>query len=73
MLKVIDDLPVYPGICVNIAERNKSLLYYIDTKGAIIDGQIVKCIRSTDCFYKLPFHSKTRYSKCQDVSWSCLR
>ena len=54
MLKMIDDLPVCPGIydpaLADMAEsKNKSLLYFVDPKGAIIDGEIiniVKCIRS---------------------------
>ena len=52
MLKMIDDLPVCPGIydpaLVDMAEsKSKSLLYFVDPKGAIIDGEIniVKCIR----------------------------
>ena len=78
MLKMIDDLPVCPGIydpsLVDMAEsKSKSLLYFVDPKRAIVDGEIVKCIRSISCFYKLPVNSKTRCSKCQDILRSCLR
>lgn len=74
---MIDGLPVCPGIYdpapVDMAEsKSKSLLYFVDPKGAIVDGEIVKCIRSISCFYKLPVNSKTRCSKCQGTLLSCL-
>ena len=54
MLTMIDDLqtvPVCPSIydpaLVDMAEsKSKSLLYFVDPKGAIEDGEVVKCIRS---------------------------
>ena len=77
MLKMIDDLPVCPGIydpaMVDMAEsKSKNLLYFVYPKGAIVDGEIVKCIRSISCFSKLPLISKTRCSKCQDILCYCL-
>ena len=56
---MIDDLPVCPGIydpaLVDMAEsRSKSLLYFVDPKGAIIDGEIiniVKCIKSLKPYF----------------------
>ena len=65
MLKTIENLPVCPGIydpaLVDMAERKRETnLYFVDAKGANIDGEIVKCIRSLNCTYKLPDHSKTR-------------
>ena len=60
-------------ILVDIAERkNQTLLYHVDTKGTVIDGRIVKCIRSTECSYKLSIESKIRCSVCQDLLQSCL-
>lgn len=53
--------------------KSKCLLYFVDPKGAIVNGEIVKCIRSTSCFYKLPVNSKTRCSKCQGILRSGLR
>ena len=79
MLKMVTELPVCPviedGGLIDIAEtKNKSLSYYVDSKGATPDGQVLKCIRSTTCSYKLPLHSnRTRCINCQDVLRSCLR
>ena len=78
MLKIIENLPVCPGIndpaLVDTAERkNKSKSYFVDSTGTVVDGQVVKCIRSTGCAYKLSVHSKTRCSQCQDVLRACLR
>ena len=78
MLKTIENLPVCPGIydpaLVDMAERKRETnLYFVDEKGANVDGEIVKCIRSLNCTYKLPVHSKTRCHKCQDILRSCFR
>ena len=77
MLKTIENLPVCPGIydpaLVDMAERKRETnLYFVDAKGANVDGEIVKCIRSLNCTYKLPGHSKTRCNKCQDILQSCF-
>ena len=65
MLKTIENLPVCPGIydpaLVDMAERKRETnLYFVDAKGANVDGETVKCTRSLNCTYKLPVHSKTR-------------
>ena len=78
MLKTIENLPVCPGIydpaLVDMAERKRETnLYFVDAKGANVDGEIVKCIRSLNCTYKLPVHSETRCDKCQDILRSCFR
>ena len=78
MLKIIENLPVCPGIndpaLVDTAERkNKSKSYFVDSTGTVVDGRVVKCIRSTGCVYKLSVHSNTRCSQCQDVLRACLR
>lgn len=78
MLKIIENLPVCPGIndpaLVDTAERkNKSQSYFVDSTGTVVDGRVVKCIRSTGCVYKLSVHSNTRCSQCQDVLRACLR
>ena len=77
MLKTIENLPVCPGIydpaLVDMAERKRETnLYFGDAKGANVDGEIVKCIRSLNCTYKLPVHSKTRCNKHQDSLRSCF-
>ena len=77
-LKTIENLPVCPGIydpaLVDMAERKRETnLYFVDAKGANVDGEIVKCIRSLNCTYKLPVHSKPRCNKCQDILRSCFR
>ena len=64
MLKTIENLPVCPGIydpaLVDMAERKRETnLYFVDEKGANVDREIVKCVRSLNCSYKLPVHSKT--------------
>ena len=78
MLKTIENLAVFPGIydpaLVDMAERKRETNFYFgDAKGANADGEIVKCIRSLNCTYKLPVHSETRCNKCQDVLRSCFR
>ena len=78
MLKTIENLAVFPGIydpaLVDMAERKRETNFYFgDAKGANADGEIVKCIRSLNCTYKLPVHSETRCNKCQDISRSCFR
>ena len=78
MLKTIENLAVCPGIydpaLVDMAERKRETNFYFgDAKGANADGEIVKCIRSLNCTYKLPVHSKTRCNKCQDILRSCFR
>ena len=81
MLKTIENLPVCPGVydpaLVDMAKRkretNKNYLYFVDAKGGNVDGEIIKCIRSLNCTYKLPVHSKTRCNKCQDILRSCFR
>ena len=78
MLKTIENLPVCPGIydpaLVDMAERKRETnLYFVDEKGANVDGEIVKCFWSLNCTYKLPVHSKTRCHKCQDILRSCFR
>ena len=77
MLKTIENLPVCPGIydqaLVDMAGKKKAAnLYFVDAKGANVDGEIVKCIRSLNCTYKLPVHSKTRCNKRQDSLRSCF-
>ena len=77
MLKTIENLPVCPGIydqaLVDMAERKRETnLYFVDAKGVNVDGEIVKCIRSLNCTYKLPVHSKTRCNKRQDSLRSCF-
>ena len=77
MLKTIENLPVCPGIydpaLVDMAERKREAnLYFVDEKGANVDGEIVKCFWSLNCTYKLPVYSKTRCHKCQDISRSCI-
>ena len=59
MLKTIENLPFFPGIydpaLVDMAERKRETnLYFVDAKGGNVDGEIVKCIRSLNCTYKLP-------------------
>ena len=49
-LKMIDDLPVCPGLydpaLVDMAEsKSKSLLYFVDPKGAIVDGEIINIVK----------------------------
>ena len=78
MLEIIEHLPVCPGIndpaLIETAERkNKSQSYFVDTTGTVVNGQVVKCIRSTGCAYKLSLHSKIRCSNCQDVLRAYLR
>ena len=78
MLKTIENLPVCPGIydpaLVDMAERKRETnLYFVDEKGANVDGEIVKCFWSLNCTYKLPVHSKTRCHKCQDILRSGFR
>ena len=77
MLKTIENLPVCPGIydlaLSDMADRKRETdLYFVDAKGANVDGEIVKCTRSLNCTYKLPVHSKTRCNKCQDILQSCF-
>ena len=77
MLKTIENLPVCPGIydpaLVDMAERKREAnLYFVDEKGANVDGEIVKCFWSLNCTYKLPVHSETRCHKCQDILRSCI-
>ena len=81
ILKIIDDLPVCPGIndpaIIDIlAERIElTSLYQVDSQSSIADGKIVKCIRTTKCSYIIPNESKVRCHECQGFlrSHRCLQ
>jgi len=78
MLKIIEHLPVCPVVTeaalIDTVERqDKSQSYFVDTTGTVVDGQVVKCIRSTGCAYKLSLHSRLRCSNCQDFLQACFR
>ena len=72
ILKTIDDLHVCPGI--NDAQL-QTLSYQADSHGSIIDGKIVKSIRSTKCCYMLTNESKMRCQECQSIlrSYVCFQ
>ena len=70
ILKTTEDLRVCPGIndptMINTAERKEHVsLYQIDSQRSIVDGKIVKCIRSTRCSHILANESKVRCHECQ--------
>ena len=65
ILKTTEDLRVCPGIndptMINTAERKEHVsLYQIDSQRSIVDGKIVKCIRSTKCSYILAKRIKSK-------------
>ena len=66
IIKTVDDLRVCPGITdptlIDTAERKQTdtFLYYVDSRGSDMDGNVTKCIRSTTCSYKLTAKSRVR-------------
>ena len=46
---------VWKTALIEIAEtKKKSLSYFVDSKGATVEGQVLKCIRSVNCSYCWP-------------------
>ena len=79
IIKTVDDLRVCPGITdptlIDTAERKQTdtFLYYVDSRGSDMDGNVTKCIRSTTCSYKLTAKSRVRCQQCQNLLRSNLR
>ena len=79
IIKTVDDLRVCPGITdptlIDTAERKQTdtFLYYVDSRGLDMDGNVTKCIRSTTCSYKLTAKSRVRCQQCQNLLRSNLR
>ena len=77
ILKTTEELRVCRGIndptMIDIAERKEQTsLFQIDSQRSIVDGKIVKCIRSTKCSYILN-ESKVRCNECQVFVRSNMR